>query len=277
MSDDSMTRITISDLQPRQVAQAQPLAPLPARAIVNTTSAAASSATCSRCQGAGFYTLAVRFGHPDFGKLQRCSCKDVERAQAALARHDHMLASLADELGGDLARCTLDNYDLARAEDDEALLTLERALQIARRYVEAPEGWLYLYGPTGVGKSHLAAAIAQTLAHMTLARVSYASEPALIRYLRDGFADSTTDDRLEALQATDLLVLDDLGTTPRDRAGYVDGWLFDLLNHRYNHHKRTIITSNYDPDDLEARIRSRIRGRAQVVLIVNADQRGLER
>lgn len=242
----------------------------------------ATSSSCARCDGVGFYKLAVPFGHADFGMLFPCECKQVERAERHARQHARLLGQLADDLG-ELRDCTLPAFDLSRAVDDAARASLANALRVAHDYVEYACGSLYFYGPTGVGKSHLAAGIALEVAASGRS-VSYTTEPSLMRFLRAGYDrkrfDDTddTDQRMLALQAVDLLVLDDLGTAYRAkdandaRVGWVDAQLFDLLHQRFLHDRATIMTSNLHPDDLEARIRSRIK-RAAIVEIDNSDQR----
>ena len=70
-------------------------------------------------------------------------------------------------------------------------------------YATEPEGWIYLYGPTGVGKSHLAAATSRALANRNNLTLAYISEPQLMKYLRDGWGqrgDDSTDSRMTLLQ-----------------------------------------------------------------------------
>lgn len=43
------------------------------------------------------------------------------------------------------------------------LTDAQQPLDVCRQYADDPRGWLYLYGLPGVGKSHLAAALAQQL------------------------------------------------------------------------------------------------------------------
>jgi integrase len=66
---------------------------------------------------------------------------------------------------------------------------LVQALEDAQRYAAQPAGWLYLCGPCGAGKSHLAAAIAN---HVVLRGqgVTYASVPDLLRFVRRGFGEA---------------------------------------------------------------------------------------
>ena len=136
-----------------------------------------------------------------------------------------------------------------------------------RIYARRPDGWLTLLGPYGVGKTHLAAAIA----HETLERgegVLFAVVPDLLDHLRTTFSPQSTiayDEQFDLLRTAPLLILDDLGTesaTPWAREK-----LYQLINHRYNYRLPTVITSNLKPDAIEPRIYSRLCDPACGVLI----------
>ena len=77
--------------------------------------------TCPDCAGAGYYTLAVPIGHPQFGKLLPCACRMREREQRAqeqaAQRAQALLAELARTLGR-LAHGRFDTFDLERPLDD---------------------------------------------------------------------------------------------------------------------------------------------------------------
>jgi len=263
------------------------------------TSVRVLPSTCpfSLCDGSGFYKHPVRVGHPDFGKLFPCDCKQLGDADKAQARMAHVLGMLAQDMGPELSAATLDSYDLGRAAHAEARTSMAAALTICRSYVERPYGWIYLYGPTGVGKSHLLAATAREVATRYRLSATYVSEPDLLRWLREGYARHQThgdpdsafvdaDARMVALQRVDVLLLDDLGTAHRGKsqgiaASWADAQLIDLLYQRHLHERYTLITANLHLDDLEFRVRSRILGRTnrdyagrdQCLMLLNADQR----
>lgn len=210
--------------------------------------------------------MPVPFGHADFGQLIRCACgRTLDTARAA--------ARLGDELG-DLAHCTFDTFDLARPltpiyqfdrryhrdlsripferRHEAALLSaavqagaLAAAYNACQSYAAMPSGWLCLHGAYGSGKSHLAAAVANTLVGRSWS-VRYRSVPGMLDAIKAGFSDQTSDAIFDDLLSVDLLVLDDLG------AQRLSGWgnerLFRLMNERL--HRPTIITTNAHPDDL---------------------------
>lgn len=232
---------------------------------------------CPDCGGAGWYKEAVPHGHPSFGKLFPCRCTLAARDGHLKGRRLDILSKLQGELGGELSCCRLDSFDLRRARDAESRESLGFALSAARDFLSAPRRWLYFYGPTGTGKSHLAASIAIAWADGGIGRVAYASAPALLRYIRAGYKDDTADERLIALQLIDLLILDDLGTEyhkPGESYSHTDSTLFELIADRYTYARPTVITSNLDVDDLEPRIASRIKGKSRLIYVDNKDQRG---
>lgn len=229
--------------------------------------ASATTPKCLGCDGVGFYLLRVPYGHPDWGVPQRCECQAGRPLPGQVA----MLARLRDELGH-LADCTFatfstDRYlqDLVWDYNGEAYTVDHQRADLQKAYLTALEyssqvgGWLYLFGNYGAGKSHLAAAIANTAAGLGT-RVSYASVPKLLDFIRAGYKDGSADARVAALQAVPLLILDDLGAEAAKRD--TDELLFQLLNHRSKERADlpTVITSNVHPDDLEPRIADRIFG-----------------
>lgn len=227
---------------------------------------------CPDCGGAGWYKEAVPYGHPRFGQLLPCACKQGEQETRAAIRRTAILSGLAHELGDDLARCRLASY-VTTHPDPTQRQALSRALRIATDYSRELRGWFYLWGPCGTGKSHLAAAVAHEAALRGL-HSSYASVPALLRFLKAGFGDGTGDARMVALQLVDLLVLDDIGAEYHKGPGdWADGALFELINQRYLYNKATIFTSNMPPSEIEPRIASRIVGRAREVRLFVDDYR----
>ncbi len=180
-----------------------------------------------------------------------------------------MQAEWARRTASDLAR--LSNLD---AVPDKTFATLNpfvpglrELLPQVRAYAHKPDGWLTFLGAYGVGKTHLAAAIA----HETLDRQEqalFAVVPDLLDHLRATFGPQSTvsyDERFELVRSVPLLILDDLGTesaTPWAREK-----LYQVINHRYNYRLATVITTNLKPEAIEPRIYSRLCDRACGVII----------
>jgi len=243
-----------------------------------------SESVCPECAGAGYYTLAVPVGHPDFGKLLPCVClvrrREAQAQERTAQRRKTLLAELPRTLGR-LSAARFETFDLERPLQDLVWggetfavdvqrLALAQALDDAQRYADEPQGWLYVCGPCGAGKSHLAAAIANTAASNGPG-VAYASTPDLLRFLRRGIADGAADERLDALMEVELLILDDLGA--ERMTAWADEQLFVLLNARYLAERPTVLTSNERADTLPARLHSRIAELAQIAWMPLSDYR----
>lgn len=99
-----------------------------------------------------------------------------------------------------------------------------------------------VYGPTGVGKSHLA----QALAHEACRRgfeVLFVSTAKMLTHLAGGRADGTLAHRLAKYLRPALLVLDDFGLKPLRAPGPED--LYDIIHERYERGS-ILLTSNRD-------------------------------
>ena len=122
--------------------------------------------------------------------------------------------------------------------------SLQAALNAAKSFAENPEEgcWLVLGGTTGVGKTHLAAAIWND-AIQKGRPAFFAFVPELLDHLRYTFAptsDVTYDELFERVKGEPLLILDDLGaqvSTP-----WAKEKLYQLLVHRHNARLPTVIT-----------------------------------
>lgn len=200
---------------------------------------------CPGCGGAGYYKEAVPYDHPHFGVLFPCTCRLVAQAQHATAELLR-LSNLA-------ARS-----DKTFATFDPLVPGVQVAYQQALAYARRPQGWLTLFGTYGVGKTHLAAAIANAV----LARrcpVLFTVVPDLLDHLRATFGPESLvsyDTRFATVRDAPLLVLDDLGTeqaTPWAREK-----LYQIVNHRYDERLPTVVTSNVTPEQIDGRIFSRL-------------------
>ena len=98
-------------------------------------------------------------------------------------------------------------------------------------------------GPTGVGKTHLAHAVAHAACRSGF-DVVFTPAHAMLRHLHAGRADDTYDKRLAGYIRPDLLVIDDFGLKPLVSPAPED--LYDVINERYEKGS-ILLTSNRAP------------------------------
>jgi len=102
-----------------------------------------------------------------------------------------------------------------------------------------------LCGPTGVGKSHLAQALAHSACRAGF-DVVFTNAHTMLRHLNAGRADNTFERRLAGYVHTDLLVIDDFGLKPLVSPAPED--LYDVINERYEK-ASILVTSNRAPNE----------------------------
>lgn len=134
---------------------------------------------------------------------------------------------------------------------------------------------LLLVGSTGVGKSHQAYGAIRALA-VSGVGVSWLYTTAADLYgalrPRPGVDSEAVFGRY---MSVDLLVLDDFGAAKTSE--WNEEVNYRLINHRYEQHKPTLITSNVPPKDLRAalgeRVASRLAEMATRVVLKGTDRR----
>ena len=207
---------------------------------------------CPVCDGMGYVTYNVPDDHADFGRMFTCQCREVEHSQQQMDR--------LRKIGGleALSEKRLDTFNTqGMGMTDMEQSSLQNAFAIAAAYAENPSGWLVLRGGYGVGKTHLAAAIANRQLELGHKAV-FVSVPDLLDYLRATYRGGNEgyDERFAQIRNAKLLVLDDLGM--ESPTSWAIEKLYQIFNHRYNSRLATVITTNHDLEELELRLRSRL-------------------
>lgn len=251
-----------------------------ARAALDRAETALQQAT----QAAGFApdAFAPRFTCPlcgDTGMRGGLPCSCVAAEARRLRREEINAAS-------PLGLCSFSTFELTRyadtVEPSLGCSTREymgKLLHFCQTYAEhfTPGSRDLLFmGSSGLGKTHLALAIADTVLERGY-DVLYTSSAALAARLGREHFDHTSDDEwLTACQEADLLILDDLGTeflTP-----LTISVLYELVNTRMLTHRPTIYTTNITDQTVfvgryTEKVASRMLGGCKMFKFFGTDQR----
>jgi len=174
---------------------------------------------------------AGELGHLDF--LQVLCQDEVSRRQSMSLARRIRRARFETE-------ATLEGFDFAASPKLPAVQIRDLA---ALRWLQAGES-VILCGPVGVGKNH----IAQALAHLAIrsgAEARFLKTSRVLASLAGGRADRTWDKRLAELTRPAVLVLDDFGM--RELTAPQTDDLYELITERAG--KSLILTSNRAPAD----------------------------
>ena len=213
----------------------------------------AGDINCPLCHGLGYLRRDLPIGHPDFGKLQICTCRHGQVAQQI---HQKLFAiSNLDNL----QHLTFENFQprgrigLGPWQAD----SLERAFNQAHQFAQKVDSWLLLQGGFGCGKTHLAAAIANFTVGIGVPTL-FITVPDLLDALRFAYdsPESTFEQRFEEIRNAPLLIMDDFGT--QNATTWAQEKLFQILNYRYINRLPLVVTTNLLLEQIEGRIRSRL-------------------
>src|SRR5919201_1733544 len=155
--------------------------------------------------------------------------------EAAATRNRRMAARL--RFAHFPARRTLEGFDFDFQPSVDPKLIADLA---SLRFVDEGRP-LLLLGQPGCGKSHLAIALA-TLAVEAGYRGYFTSAADLVATITSAYADGSFAHKIRTYTGPSVLVIDDVGLTPMDRAA--GNSLFQVVNRRYDNHSTTIVTTN---------------------------------
>ena len=204
---------------------------------------------CPVCDGHGWVERRVPLGHPDFGELFPCRCREQVADQHRMQRLQRY-SGLSKEM---LDRMTFDKFEVNRHDvTAEKLGYLENAYTSAVTFAIKPDGWLLIAGNHGSGKTHLAVAVVDQCirrGHPSL----FTFVPDLLDHLRSTFSPNSPvqyDQLFEQVKSAPLLILDDMGA--ETSTSWAKEKLYQIVVHRYNARLPTLITTYLTIDEIEA-------------------------
>ncbi len=188
-----------------------------------------------------------------------------------------------DGLAGRFKRATFATFDTPTSAHAAAL---ETCRSFAETVTSTSGGGLWLIGPPGTGKSHLAAAIATHLIRERGTSACVHAVHELMRMLRarfgvkegSGWGDGldTVEQLLQHLGRMPLLVLDEIGVSRG--SDWEAEQLFTIVDDRYKNERPTILVSNLPAAELKPvlgdRVYDRLREGARIVPMMWPSHRG---
>jgi DNA replication protein DnaC len=134
---------------------------------------------------------------------------------------------------------TLEGFDFAF----NPAIKRQQILQLASCDYIRHKHNLLICGPSGVGKSHLAQALAHEACRQSF-DVIFINTHKMLQHLHGGRADGSWERRQQLYLRPDLLILDDFGLKPLTPPAPED--LYDIINERYEKGS-ILLTSNRAP------------------------------
>ena len=214
---------------------------------------------CPKCGGRGF--LEDINGPGLSSSLVPCKCKAGEMDSDRLRRLQ-VFSNL-----GNLSRYTFATLRPNKFEGTDDDRHFQHALQKAREFSLAPEGWFVLTGPPSTGKTHVAASIVNSQLEQNRVTL-YLSVPDLLDQLRPSYDSQSGEGyafTYEQVVSVPVLVLDDLGR--HNATDWAQEKLHQVLNHRFNAMLPTVFVIEGLLADLDYVMASRFQDKDLVTLV----------
>jgi len=214
------------------VSAALPMAPSPLHQLVPSLKRLRLSGVLDTLEVRTQQAIVEQWSYGEF--LTRLVQDEVERRA-------HKMLDLRIRRSGVNTTKTLETFDFAFNTSVSRQLVFDLATcEFVRRRRN-----VLLVGPTGVGKTHLAHALAHEAARQGFDIVCTTAHRMLTQ-IHAGRADGSHERRLAHYLRPPLLVVDDFGLKPLPPQGAAD--FYDVINERYER-SSIVLTSNRAPDE----------------------------
>lgn len=167
------------------------------------------------------------------------------------------------------ARYTFDQFVIGKSNEVAAAAALAVAKSPGRVFNP-----LFIYGPTGIGKTHLIQAVAQEIqaADQSL-RITYLGAEQFTNEYILAIKNNTTRDFRRRFRESDLLLIDDIQFLRNKEATQEE--FFHTFNSLYEGGRQVLLTSDRSPSDL-AGLESRLISRFEWGMVADIDLPDLE-
>jgi len=223
---------------------------------------------CDKCNGYGLVHPLTSIGKPDYSQVTNCcapGCLDESIRKYKAGEKSFLAHGLTSWSH------VFSNYK-----------PVSGTIKAYRAFKDMAEGdsnkpFLFCYGGTGNGKTHLCEAATIRLLQRGI-DAWYYTAAGLMSLLKRSIQDNTVEKTLEILSEVECLVIDDWG----DLSDWEEEKLKDIIDNRYRFHRLTITTSNRALERLiqrNERVISRFRDAELSVTVLNegSDYRPLKR
>lgn len=222
---------------------------------------------CPLCLNRGDIFKLVDFGEDRYGHVSSaCQCVPVR---------NNIMRMKRSGLKNIISEYTFDKFET----DDPWQHTLKA---VAMEYAANPEGWFFLGGQSGCGKTHICTAICREhlLAGKSVKYMLWRDDVVKLKAMAN---DEGYGDLIRPYKEVDILYIDDLFKTGKAQdgsqmkpTGADINVAFEIINHRYVNNKVTIISSELLVDDIidiDEAVGGRIFERAKKAISIPKDRK----
>lgn len=183
---------------------------------------------CPECQNRGSFMFAVKTEQTTYSMHRPCRCMKTRKSIARMK---------ASGLQNTVRECRLENFKTQERWQKAILIA-------AKEFLEQPNGWFFIGGQNGSGKTYICTAIARELLlrGRELRYMPWREDSAKLKQSNSADSGEDYQELMSDYKNADVLYIDDLFKQPRGektkespKPSAADiNLAFELLNHRYN-------------------------------------------